>query len=67
MRHSVPGYKPTAALRREAEPTANGDPDLVVRLILAAYKAGPGAIKEHRGMPPFNATEQYVARILVTG
>lgn len=34
-----------------------------VELSLAAYNAGPGAVKKHRGIPPYRETLQYVAAI----
>lgn len=36
----------------------------VVTLMLAGYNAGPGAIEQYGGVPPFPETEQYVRTIL---
>jgi hypothetical protein len=37
-----------------------GDPSLT----LAAYNAGPGAVAQYGGVPPYSETQTYIARVL---
>ena len=65
---AIPAYgRYMAALKKDVEPLADGDADQLVRLTLAAYNAGPGAVQQYKGVPPYEETENYVRTILDLG
>ncbi|MHA7284591.1 transglycosylase SLT domain-containing protein [Arthrobacter sp. TMS2-4] len=62
---AIPAYgRYMAALKQQVQPIAGDDPDLLVQLTLAAYNAGPGAVQQHKGIPPYQETQKYVSAIL---
>lgn len=55
-----------AALKEQVAPLAGGDADLLVRLTLAGYNAGPGAVQKYDGVLPYPETQDYVETILTS-
>lgn len=45
-------------------PTGGVYPDDPLRLSMAAYNAGAGAVKKYHGVPPYKETQGYVKRVL---
>lgn len=51
-----------AELQDEVAGLASNERELI-ELTLAAYNAGPAAVQDHQGVPPFEETQDYVASI----
>jgi soluble lytic murein transglycosylase-like protein len=54
----------TRLLSRHIQNMSNGRPtDEAIKLALACYNAGAGAVKKYRGIPPYRETQNYVKKI----
>ncbi|MCP3425819.1 transglycosylase SLT domain-containing protein [Rothia sp. AR01] len=54
-------------LKGQVSEQAGDDSDELIRLTLAAYNAGPGAVHQHDGVPPYDETRHYVETITGNG
>ena len=51
-------------LRAQLKPVIDAHPDVpAVELIMAGYNAGPGAVQNYDGVPPYSETQTYLSRI----
>lgn len=51
-------------LRAQLKPVIDAHPDIpAVELIMAGYNAGPGAVQNYGGVPPYSETQTYLSRI----
>lgn len=51
-------------LRSQLQPVIDAHPDIpAVELIMAGYNAGPGAVQNYSGVPPYSETQTYLSRI----
>ena len=51
-------------LRAQLKSTIEAHPDIpAVELIMAGYNAGPGAVQQYDGVPPYSETQTYLSRI----
>lgn len=51
-------------LRSQLKPVIDAHPDVpAVELVMAGYNAGPGAVQNYGGVPPYSETQTYLSRI----
>lgn len=51
-------------LRSQLQPVIDAHPDVpAVELMMAGYNAGPGAVQNYNGVPPYSETQTYLSRI----
>lgn len=51
-------------LRSQLQPVIDAHPDVpAVELMMAGYNAGPGAVQNYGGVPPYSETQTYLSRI----